>query len=101
MEPKALFDQKVAQIESLIQANPELHTKRLRSGAYTAYAIHETTGRICFLRASYRHTVRPEFTTVIIDRDKNHLWATEGHPRRNHVTVKNGWTIDPDYRADW
>lgn len=67
------------------------------------YAQHPD-GRECWLTVSYRHTVRPDFDTVVMARrpDGTVQRRTDGrHPRYSGVTKKNGWQIEPDFVTGW
>ena len=68
-------------------------------GSYFLYAVHPKLGA-AYKRESYRHTIAPEYETLIVEWNKSQAerspWVRSGHPRSHGVTVKQGWAILQD-----
>lgn len=64
------------------------------------YATHPD-GRTCILEVIYNHSTTPEFMFVIGNPVTMRAKSEYGHPKRNGITKKNGWKVNPDYTGAW
>lgn len=85
--------------DGLRERFPETRERLSRGRYLTAYA--HGPAEIAYLSATYRHTVRPEFDTAIVDLSTGRVRTFRGHPRLNGATAKNGFSVDPEYDGNW
>lgn len=56
---------------------------------------------VAFIEVQFNHSTRASFATLIVDIYGN-VKQFGGHPKRNGVTKKNGWAVDPELlHAQW